>query len=271
MNLHHPVLRPSLAQTEPELDPAGLRRAADTFFPHGIGVADTALGRLKREFYAGADLAGRGELWGDADSVSLRRSLEDGIKAFLRRAGRPPKRLIVIGCGEGRLLGTIVAVAAAYGVAEIVLNDQFGFHLAYARDLATRLDLAQRGLRLTFVEGDFAEVGGDLRGDLGLAWFFVLPEIVSAVSPAALRAKRDRFFAAVARCLGRHGVLIADRPDVSVGFYHRLQEASRTILAERGLMPGEEANVSLSFIPGLGASSPAISATCRAMRRRWPR
>lgn len=236
----------------PELDERGLEDAADTFFPNGIGVTDTAFAVLSAGFYGGVDIAARGEIWRNGDVASLHRAIPLAIRHAAKSRQRPSvrRRLLVIGCGDGRLLGTIGAICLLYGITEIVLNDLHPFHVEAAREVIRAAGVEKRGLSVRPLPGDITAVAAHVKADVALAFFFVDAEVISVASVADLRAKRQAYRDAIARCLGPGGVLLMDRPEVGTGFYAAVSRMTRRILTRRGVMPGEEANLDLAWIPG---------------------
>ncbi len=98
-----------------ELDWDGLRCAARTYFPNGRGVSPTAKGELDTAFYVGLDLAQRAQAWTVADR-RLHAAAFNALRRYIPPRISTPfdehRRMVVAGCGDGRLARAYIRAAA---------------------------------------------------------------------------------------------------------------------------------------------------------------
>ncbi len=245
-----------------ELDWDGLRCAARTYFPNGRGVSPTAKGELDTAFYVGLDLAQRAQAWTVADR-RLHAAAFNALRRYIPPRISTPfdehRRMVVAGCGDGRLARAYIRAAAHLGMDELVFNDLHAFQVEATRHVVARLPLDRAPPRITFLAGDYASLAPDLPADLVVALFFVVPEITDLSSAAALRHHRHRFFSAVANSLRPGGLFVEDTPEVDLpGFYADLRRRSRRVLVGHGVEPALAENLELTCLPGWGCINLAM-------------
>lgn len=252
MDAHSEPSSYSPINTKQETSLQGLIEARHQFFPGGHGVDHAEFSSKASAFYQTLNLDQRGDVWTFLDHTALEVSLEAADFSVRQRA-KPEcplsRRLLVIGCGDGRLAAAYIRLASRLGLGEVIFNDLFEFHLRKTREKVEALDFDRGALKVSYISGDFAAI--DLNGDcdIAVAMFFVSSEILDLQSVEALNARRSAFFKAVRRVLHPAGVFVEDTPEMTwPGFYSNLRQTSETVLKGVSGLGDEVRNFTLTAL-----------------------
>lgn len=218
---------------EKELNLAELIKGAAHYFPHGKGVDRAEYIRLTEKFYLSLNVKHRGRSWDFMDCTALGIALEEGaVHAGEARKPAAEQSLLVIGCGDGRLVETYICWAKKRRFSKIVFNDMFNFNLAATKAAVKACHKETKGLKIEYLQGDIAD--RNLQGEFSLvvAMYFVSSDVLDLQSSDELSEVRARYFLAVRNALHLGGVFIEDLPDMTRdGFYRELYRKSATALA----------------------------------------
>lgn len=237
-----------------ELAPHNLTAAAhDLFLPFGRPAALPLSDFLRRaeEFYATMELDERGQPWNQFDRhlicSSIRRA--DSIIALNTTPADRTRRLLVIGCGNGRLAEEYLKTAIALGFVEVTFNDLFDFHVAHTRDYVETLTDLKGRILVTYHVGDFTQAQVAGKYDIAACMFYVTSEILDPSCVRALRNRRHRFYRHIRDVLIPNGMFIEDIPEAMLpGFYLNLRKNSQAVLTKLGVLVDEAANLSLTCL-----------------------
>ena len=255
-----------------EINMYRLVEAADALFPDGaVGMSAEEYLRLTERFYKTLDLRGRGVPTMLLDSYLLVKYFDQAYREVLSKSPQDvlTGRLLVIGCGRGRLAQLTIELCKKLGLREVVFLDLIEEHVAETRQLIVDTYnvsdnddvLVVDQLKLRFLFGDFYEISQDLTPssfDIMTAMWFVTSEILDLSSSDAMRSRRVGFFNRISRLLIRSGVFLEDIPDSqSSGYYRTSRVKTHCILRDRGIMTSgssggapESIHLSLTNIPG---------------------
>jgi len=242
----------------PELDEAALIQAAQSYFPNGKPLSQAACAQRARQFYQTLELDQRADPWAEGDRALLRT-----VVPFLcRLLGRTPtsptnRRLLIVGCGDGRLAEIYIELAVKNGFAEVIFNDLFPEHIAATRAKVTRMRGEAQQVQTSFITGNFANVVLPQPADIAIALFFVTSEVCNIQSPNELLATRQRFYRSICRNLKPGGFFVEDIPERDLpNFYTTLGLISERILRAQHVMTGVEGFLSLTHVPKPSGGEP---------------
>lgn len=237
-----------------EINIENLKNAAQDLFMSSGRKTSLCLEDFKkrtRDFYSTMELDVRGQPWDRFDRHLIRSFIRraDSIIALNTDPALRSRRLLVIGCGNGRLAEEYLETAIALGFSEVTFNDLFEFHVENTRAYIAGLgDLTSR-ITVTYHTGDFtqARIGGHY--DIAACMFYVTSEVLDPSSISALRQRRHHFFRHIRDVLIPYGMFIEDVPEAMVpGFYLHLRRNSHHVLTQLGILVEEAANLSLTCI-----------------------
>ncbi|MDF2379599.1 MAG: class I SAM-dependent methyltransferase [Candidatus Gracilibacteria bacterium] len=160
-------------------------------------------------------------------------------------------RILVVGCGQGRLAEVYLTLAAIYNVKEVVFLDLIKEHVEQTEEkirLAKEANPRLRNVKTELIVGDINETEiNSVFDSIWLIWF-VSSEFCNAESPEALISTRNRIYQKFNKLLTPQGALIEDIPDPNMepGFYHLGNLISEDILRRNGILPGQQKNLLLS-------------------------
>lgn len=231
--------------TNTEINYAELKKAVGEYFPAGYGVDEHKFNILSGRFYESISLGERGDIWGFLDRTALEIALPAAtaeIRGHSSSSCPPTHRLLIVGCGDGRLCEALIVSALKLGYIEITFNDLFAFHIEKVKDRVARLNFDRESIKISYNVGDFANARFEGYYDVAVAMFFVTAEILSLTSLKTLNEKRSSFFRAIKNALHPFGVFVEDTPEMTwPGFYNELRIASAKAMSNvHGL--GKEAN-----------------------------
>ncbi len=249
-------------ENEPEINYKALEEAANGLFGDKKAMSLKQYLQVTKDFYETLDLEKRGtpSLILDTDLLleSFIRARDDIISKITK--DQRTDKVLVIGCGEGRLSSLYIEMAKKLGIKKITFNDLLEKHIEQTKKKLQKVyntgtldsnEMSIDGIKVEFLPGDFTTI--DLQGspyDITVAWWFVTSEIFNPNSPKELRQKRIEFYTKVRTNLIRKGIFIEDIPhSVSSGFYFLSRMKTFDILKRKGILVGEQKNLSLTNIP----------------------
>lgn len=168
----------------------------------------------------------------------------------LMSPGERGNNLLMLGCGQGRLMEVYVPAARLLGIESITLNDLIPKHIEQTRAKAKRLygrKFGMAGVKLDFVTGDFLTSQFRQRYDHIVSFWYVSAELLNPESAQALRRHRSAVYRKIRDTLVPNGTLFEDIPDPNQpGYYDIGTHVTKLVLEEKGLLFDEHKNVLLS-------------------------
>ncbi len=173
------------------------------------------------------------------------------IEAMISRHKRTD-RIILIGCGQGRLANVYISLAKKLQIKEITFNDLLEKHIHETEQRIKTLygtdGQSADGIKISYLPGDIATIDVSGLFDAAVMWWYVSAEFCDPGSIENMRKIRDHIYAKINEMLVPGGGLIEDIPDPNMtpGFYQIANFKTAYILKERGILPGEHKNLLLS-------------------------
>lgn len=163
-------------------------------------------------------------------------------------------RIIIIGCGQGRLAEVYVALAQKTGINTIILNDLIDDHIEATREKIRKLyggdGSRAENVAIQYVSGDIltADQPDDNSIDAAYMWWYVGAEFCDPSSSDAMLANRKATYERIHRLLIPGGVWIDDMPDPNnePGLYNLASIKTADILRRKNILPGTEHNLLLT-------------------------
>jgi len=147
------------------------------------------------------------------------------------------KALLIIGCGQGRLLDIQIELCKKLGIGEIHLNELSAENMSMAKRKAEGIDTSD--CRVHYHLGDFLTQEFDRTYSIILSLRSVTSEIFDPTSSDHFLESRHMLFQKVAQLLSSDGVFIEDIPGSDApGFYRILRERTRELLSEKSILSG---------------------------------
>lgn len=245
----------------PEINYQRLKEAADFMFGDRKGMPLQEYLKITEEFYKTLDLETRGMASILLDTDILLTYFTRACEYVKNKTSKLQRtnRVLIIGCGSGRLSDLYIEMAKKFGIKEIAFNDLLEFHVTQTKEKLQEIynvrspgfdDLPLENIKVQFLPGDFTAL--DLRNtpyDIAIAMWFVTSEILNPNSPQKLRERRIEFFGKVRESLIAKGIFIEDIPESGLpGFYYLARMKTLDILRNKNVLPGEEANFSLTNV-----------------------
>lgn len=198
----------------------------------------------------------------DMEKYARKHNFSDGVKlaeifarveAAMSGKSGTTGRVIVIGCGQGRLAEVYISMAKKTGIKTIVQNDLIPEHVEATREKIKRMyggdGSRADGVNIEYVPGDIllSDVP-DHSFDSAYMWWYVGAEFCDPSSSDAMRENRIATYQRIHRLLIPGGAWIDDMPDPNMepGLYRLAALKTAHILRERGILPGMEENLILS-------------------------
>jgi SAM-dependent methyltransferase len=162
-------------------------------------------------------------------------------------------RILVVGCGQGRLAEVYITLANRFGVKEIIQNDLVKSHVEQTREKIRKIygndGSCADGVKITYVPGSIQEAsipGGDV--DAAYMLWFVSAEFCNPKSDNAMGDARSRTYKKIYKLLKYGGGMVEDSPDQNCepGFFYTAARKTAHILIERGILPKQAKNLILS-------------------------
>lgn len=247
----------------PELNYNHLIETAQAIFKGRNNLPLEEYRRLSKSFYESLQLGERGdslELW---DAYLLTKNFQvahNAIKNEIEPRTRN-KNMLVVGAGSGRLASAHIEIARMLGIEKIVFNDLYPHHLEKLQETIEN-DYKQDpsriyGIDLQYRPGDIVISDLEEKFDFATAIWFVTSEIHDPSSPEACRKMRVEFYEKMRSFLIEGGILIEDLPDTrSIGKFWSLRKKTKYILTKAKILPGEEGNYSLTYVPKKSDGNP---------------
>lgn len=214
--------------------------------------------RLSEEWYLHHDVEKRGLPFLLHDTKIL---IEMFIEAFchLHKLNKTQRtnRLLVVGCGSGRLARVYIELAKVFGITSVVFNDLFDFHVNQTHEkirqaYGSKVD----GIATHFISGDVITIPSErlFVNDIVTSMWYVNSEIIDPSSDEATRRLRVEYYKKLRSVMHEGSLLIDDEPNPNPdNFYYYLWRATYIALSEAGLgnvMGKEQKNITLTNIPG---------------------
>ena len=169
--------------------------------------------QIQSENYHDFDL----EAWGKEELFHDLYSLVE-LLSLPHFKSHPPRRVLIVGAGPGRLFKEYIELLSAVGAQEIVFNDLLPEHIASLKRhyLAFRNESAPRKhANITMLQGDIAELSTkNTKYDLVIAQWYVTCEILDTSSHANLLQCRTKFLKNIHSLLSDGGIFFEEVPDV---------------------------------------------------------
>lgn len=173
------------------------------------------------------------------------------IESALKEDGRGPKKLLIGGCGQGRLAEVYIAMARRLGIETITFNDILDAHIDLTKQrikkIAGKDDISKvDGIELEFVSDDILSANLP-EGDydiVDLRWY-VTAEFLDTSSPDRMKHSRHMYFRKINELLRDGGFMIDDKMDTDKGpgYYRLLSFKSRDIARSLKILPGMESHL----------------------------
>ncbi len=247
--------------TDRKLDEAGripglsleeLVEAREAFFGERQGIPYDEFIQKTQASYQPIDFEEYARAQNFVDALRLLQFMSE-MRQNAERLMTPLERsnhLLMLGCGQGRLLEVYVPAARLLGIESITLNDLIPAHVEQARAKAKDLfgrKLQDAGVKLDFVTGDFLTAAFHRRYDQIISFWYVSAELLNPESELALRQHRTAIYRKLHETLVPNGTLFEDIPDPNQpGYYDIATHVTKHVLQERGLMGKSSANLLLS-------------------------
>jgi 2-polyprenyl-3-methyl-5-hydroxy-6-metoxy-1,4-benzoquinol methylase len=168
----------------------------------------------------------------------------------LMTPGERGNNLLMLGCGQGRLMEVYVPAARLLGIESITFNDLIPKHIEQTRAKAKHLygrKMGAAGVKLDFDTGDFLTSQFRQRYDHIVSFWYVSAELLNPESAQALRKHRSAIYRKIHQTLVPNGTLFEDIPDPNQpGYYDIGTHVTTLVLEEKGLLFDEHKNVLLS-------------------------
>lgn len=241
------------ADDNPYLNYDALVEACDAIFGKRKAVPYDEFLRMVQESYQ-IDMEGYAQLHNFTDSVKLAEYFAYVATKIEKRIpeGNRSGKIIVVGCGQGRLAEVYIALAKKMGVREITFNDLIESHIQQTEQKIKKMfnsDGSEAdGIKISYLPGDFATV--DISGcfDAAFLIWYVGAEFLDPGSIENMRLLRHKIYSRINGILIPGGGLIEDIPDPNMdpGFYEIATYKTSRILKERSILIGEHKNLLLS-------------------------
>jgi SAM-dependent methyltransferase len=226
--------------------------ACNAIFGKGKSITREQYQELTRQSYRIDNMVAYARKHNFSDAVKLA-SFFAHVSAALNPMKNKTGRIIVIGCGQGRLAEVYVTLARKTGVKTIIQNDLIPEHLEATRQRIRNLygndGSKADGVRIEYVQGDIltADVP-DNSVDHAYMWWFVGAEFCDPSSAEAMRQNRIDTYKRINRMLIPGGAWIDDMPDPNTdpGLYRLAVLKTAHILKERGILPEVADNLMLT-------------------------
>lgn len=236
----------------PGLSPEELAEARDAFFGDRQGVPYSEFIQRTQEAYLPINLDDYARAQNFVDALRLVQFMAE-MRQNAERLMTPAERsnhLLMLGCGQGRLLEVYVPAARLLGIELITLNDLIPAHVDQARAKAKSLfgrKFQDAGVKLDFVTGDFLTTAFHKRYDQLISFWYVSAELLNPESAQTLRQHRTAIYRKIHDTLVPNGTLFEDIPDPNQpGYYDIATHVTKLVLQEKGLMGNERENLLLS-------------------------
>jgi len=177
----------------------------------------------------------------------VRTKIESRISSFQRT-----DKIIIIGCGQGRLAEVYISLAKKMGVKEITFNDLIESHIQKTEQKIKNLYNSDGhnadGIKINYLPGDFATIDITENFDAAFLIWYVGAELLDPSSVVNIRKFRHKIYSKINNILIPGGGLIEDIPDPNMdpGLYEIVNFKTAHILEQRKILLGEHQNLILS-------------------------
>lgn len=234
----------------PLLNYDGLVEACNQIFPGGQTISRKKYQELVAKSYR-IDMESYARLHNFTDAVDLTNFFSKIVAAMPAEART--NRILVVGCGQGRLAEVYIALAKKHGIQEIIQNDLIPDHVAATREKIQKIygndGSDANGVKITYAPGNILDAniqGGPV--DAAYLLWFVGAEFCDPSSDKKLTRTRHRIYRRIHDLLVPGGGMIEDSPDPNMkpGFFYTLAQKTAHILKQRNIMPRQQSNMILN-------------------------
>mgnify|MGYP002345840789 CR=1 FL=1 len=242
-----------VADDNPYLNYDALVEACDKIFGKRQAISYQEFKKLTEESYR-IDMEEYARLHNFTDSVKLteyfsyiRTKIEQSIPEKSRT-----DRIIVVGCGQGRLSEVYIALAKKMGVKKITFNDLIESHVEQTKNKIQKLynsnGFEADGVKIEYLPGDILTVDVSEMFDAMFLIWYVSAEFVNPESAQKMVETRRQIYTKFRDILIPGGALIEDIPDPNMepGFYRIGNVKTAHILEQRKILLGQHQNMLLS-------------------------
>ena len=241
------------ADSNPYLNYNALIEACNKIFQNRKAIPYEEFQKLTEESYQ-IDMEEYARLHNFTDAVKLTEYfsyVRTKIEQSISRRARTD-RILVIGCGQGRLAEVYVALAKKLGIKEISFNDLIDAHIEQTRcrikDLFAGDGLVADGVKISYFSGDFATIEIPYSFDMAFSFWYVGSEFLDPSSAENIQRFRHQLYSKINNILIPGGGLLEDIPDPNMepGFYQIGNNKTAHILEQRKILLGQHKNLLLS-------------------------
>jgi len=250
-NLHKAI---SLAKDDPRISKPALEEACDNIFVDGTPPTYDEYQEMVRESYK-IDMEEYARVHNFFDAVLLAKyfcSTREQIEMAVP-ASKLKNRILVIGCGQGRLADIYIALAQKMGITEITFNDLIPDHIEQTKARIEKTHGSSKeidGVKLRYLPGDFVDDDAVKRNryfDAIFMMWYVSAELLDPTTSDKLKSHRNFFYNKINDLLITNGVLIEDSPDPNMfpGFHAIANIITAHILETRKILTEENVHRNL--------------------------